>query len=70
MGLEQFDNLMISIENSRQRNSKLLVKVREDGNVSGQRDNNRDRISNDERYLQLLMREIYEVQEMVEDSMD
>lgn len=61
---------MISIENSRQRNSKLLVKVREDGNVSGQRDNNRDRISNDERYLQLLMCEIYEVQEMVEDSMD
>lgn len=61
---------MIRIENSRQRNSKLLVKVREDGNVSGQRDNNRDRISNDERYLQLLMREIYEVQEMVEDSMD
>lgn len=61
---------MISIENLRQRNSKLLVKVREDGNVSGQRDNKRDRISNDERYLQLLMREIYEVQEMVEDSMD
>lgn len=61
---------MISIENSRQRNSKLLVKVREDGNLSGQRDNSRDRISNDERYLQLLMREIYEVQEMVEDSMD
>lgn len=70
MGLEQFDNFMISIENSRQRNSKLLVKVREDGNLSGQRDNSRDRISNDERYLQLLMREIYEVQEMVEDSMD
>lgn len=70
MGLEQFDNLMTSTENPRQRNSKSLVKVREDGNASGQRDNNRDRISNDERHLQSLMREIHEVQEMVEDSMD
>lgn len=69
-GLEQFDNLMTSTENPRQRNSKSLVKVREDGNASGQRDNNRDRISNDERHLQSLMREIHEVQEMVEDSMD
>lgn len=69
-GLEQFDNLMTSTENPRQRNSKSLVKVREDGNSSGQRENSRDRISNDERHLQSLMREIHEVQEMVEDSMD
>lgn len=69
-GLEQFDNLMTSTENPRQRNSKSLVKVREDGNSSGQRDNSRDKISNDERHLQSLMREIHEVQEMVEDSMD
>lgn len=68
--LEQFDNLMTSTENPRQRNSKSLVKVREDGNASGQRDNSRERISNDERHLQSLMREIHEVQEMVEDNMD
>lgn len=68
--LEQFDNLMTSTENPRQRNSKSLVKVREDGNASGQRDNSRERITNDERHLQSLMREIHEVQEMVEDNMD
>lgn len=69
-GMEQFDNMMTSTENLRQRNSRSLGKVGEDGNASGHRDNSRERISNDERHLQSLMREIHEVQEMVEDNMD